>query len=262
VGRSDWAHRVGTTVVVTALVLAGLLAPGARATYATLPLGEDGRFITNLSAPVLSPGGAGTISFQVADPLTADLESTQIIVGLYAFNAYPGNATQLVPQGSLTLGSGAPNGGNVDLLLGAVVPGAPVPVEIPVASSPSAPSGTYALRISLYFDVNGTSYRLASRGEFTDAQWAAATAGPNGTSTLNLTTLNVSGIVPETAVLVRSNPYPLALDVILGVALLLAAAGGFYAFRRTSKSRSGATAADDRSHAPTALGKSRKRDGD
>jgi hypothetical protein len=244
------------------LVLSALIVPGARATYAVLPLVDDGRFVTNLSAPVLSPGAAGTVSFQIADPLDTDLQSTQLVASLYAFNAYPGNATQAVPQGSLTLGSGAPSGGNVDLLLGTVVPGAPAPVEIPVTSSTSAPSGTYALRITLDFNANGTAYHLASRGEFTDAQWAAATTGPNGTTTLNLTALDVSGVVPETAVLVRANPYPVALDVVLAAALLLAAIGGYYAFRRPAKSRSGAIVADDPSQAPTALGKSRKRDGD
>jgi hypothetical protein len=267
VGRSDRGRRLAPLVIV-AILLVSALSPPARAGYPTVPLQSDGRFITNLSAPVLAPGQSGSISFDLADPIGFDLVDAVVSLAVYAFNAYPGNATGTVPSDAVALAGAGPAccANATDLAYtsspATVVPGAPVPLTIPVWTSGSAPSGDYAIRLELTFTGNGTSYRLASRGEFTEAQWAAATSGPSGTSTLNLSTLGVSGVVPETAVLVRSNPFPVALDVILAAALVLAGAGGYYAFRRPRKSRSGAGGADDPSQAPTAFGNSRSSDGD
>ncbi|MCI4340511.1 MAG: hypothetical protein L3J73_04520 [Thermoplasmata archaeon] len=262
-GRSRHAVRVPATVLLV-LALVATCAPGAGAAYPTLPLALEGRFLTDLSASVLQPGESGSISFVVADPLPADMTNTVLRLEVYAFNAYPGNATQTAPPDAVEFVSDGLLGNTpaVSLLLQTVVPGAPVPESVPIASSASAPSGTYAVRFTLDFDANGTSYHLASRGEFSDALWAAATTGPNGSSTLNLSRLGVSGVIPETGVLVRTNPFPVALTVILGAAIVLAAAGGYYAFRRGPSSRSGATTPDDPNHAPTAFGKRRKRDGD
>jgi len=262
VGRSERKGFLGPALLAAVLMTSALV-PSARAAFPPLPLADDGRFVSGLTAPVLAPGSSGTVSLELSDPLgAADLLDTSLSIGIYAFNAYPGNATQSVPAGAISLSASGRSGSNLTLSLGTVVPGAPVAVQIAVASASSAPSGTYALRFQLEFMANGTSYLLDSRGEFTDAEWAAATAGPNGTSTLNLTTLGVSGIVPETGVLVQANPFPTALAVILAASLILAAAGGYYAFRRAPRSRSGAATPDDPSQAPTALGKRRKSDGD
>jgi hypothetical protein len=267
VGRAERRRPVAPLGIVALLLMVAVV-PGAHAAYPPLPLQTDGRFVTNLSAPVLAPGQSGSISFDLANPLAFDMVDTAVTFAVYAFNAYPGNATGSVPFDSLGL---AVNGGacceNVtDLryteLPGTVVPGAPLPISLPVWTTGSAPSGTYAVRLSIVFEGNGTTYVLDSRGEFSSAQWAAATTGPGGNTTLNLTTLGVSGIIPETAVLVRANPFPASLDIVLAAALVLAAAGGYYAFRRSPKSRSGADAPDPPSQAPTAFGKSRKSDGD
>ena len=260
-GRSS-RHRVPWVALVAALMALAPLVPGARASYPTLPLADDGQFLRDLAAPVLAPGETGAITFTVADPLAADLMFTDVSFDLYAFNAYPGNATQSVPTGALDLVSTNPPGSSGSIAIGTIVPGAPVSESIPMEASAAAPSGTYAIWFTLDFLANGTVYHLASRGTFSDALWAAATTGPNGTSTLDLARLNVSGILPETGVLVRSNPFPVALTVVLIAALALAGAGGYYAFRRGPASRSGATTPDEPSQAPTAFGNRRSRDGD
>jgi hypothetical protein len=266
VGRPERAHLFAGVVLVTALLLSCGLLPEARAVYPPVPLVDDGRFLTNLSAPVLAPGSSGIVSFSLTDPLSMDMVGTTVSIEVYAFNAYPGNATQSVPANAVTLAASDSCcnvlNSNLTSIPETLVPGAPLPVQLSVVTASSAPSGTYALRFQIDFTGNGTDYRLASRGEFSDAQWAAATTGPGGTSTLNLTQLGVSGIIPETAVLVRANPFPTALAVILAASLILAAAGGYYAFRRPPKSRSGAATPDDPSHAPTAFGKRRSSDGD
>jgi hypothetical protein len=258
--------------VVILLVLAGLSGfPSARASgYPVLATADEGRFLTNLSAPVLGPGGSGPIGFEVRDPLAAALSDAVLTIQPYGFNAFPGNATGPVPGGSvLTFSGGSPNGSGISVAIGPLGPGArfeaPGNVSIRVAAASSAPSGTYALRTSLSFRSGGTVYLLESRGFFSAAQWAGATLVHNGTAeqpTLNLTCLGVSGITAETAVLVQTNSVAPWLYGILAASLVLAAVGAFVAWRRGPSSRSGARAPPPPQKARTAFGRSRRSDGD
>jgi hypothetical protein len=190
------------------------------------------------------------------------VDAVAATLGFYAFNAYPGNATGGLPPNLPSLSVGGQVGTTASLSAGDLASGGSVSFSVGVTAPSDCPSGTFALRTSVDFTLNGTPYRLESRGYFSDAVWASATSGPNGTSTLNLSVLGVSGIVPETGVLVRSNPYPPVLYVVLASAFVLAGAGGFYAWRRGPGSRSGARTPELPSQALSAFGKRRTSDGD
>jgi len=263
VGRSDprpSLRRLFVLGVVVALFGGGGVAPGLA--YPTVPVGLDSGFLHDLAAPVLAPGGTGTITLTVGNPLAGTISAVVASIGLYAFNAYPGNATGGLPTDSPTLTYQGRTGATATLDVGDLASGGAATFDIAVAAPTDCPSGAFAVRTSVDFTSNGTAYRLASRGFFSDALWAQATAGPNRTSVLNLTVLGVSGVVPETGVLVRANPYPSVLYVVLAAALVLAAAGGYYAWRRGPSSSSGARSPDPPSQADSAFGKSRTRDGD
>ena len=92
--------------------------------------------------------------------------------------------------------------------------------------------------------------------------WAAATELPNGSATLNLTVLGVSGVLPETAVVVAQSALPWLLAGVLGAAALLVGAGAWVYFRRGPASNSGMRSADVDHQAPSAFGKRRTSDGD
>ncbi len=257
------------TAVALALVLVGLLvAPSvapARAEVPTLPVQFGRAFLTGLSVDPTEPGGSSVLTFALNNPLAQPLRDVQLEFGLYAFNPFPGTGRTAVPAGAGTLGATGGTGTNLSISVGTLVAhAANWSTPVTVAFTGGAPEGTYSIRDSLRFVLNGSGYLLDSVGNFPPAVWQNATVLPNGTPTLNLSRLGVSGVLPETAVLVRSTtPLDVALYVLLGLALVLALAGAYVAGRRRrSSSRSGTSSAPEESQAPSALGKRRRRDGD
>ncbi len=234
--------------LVAGLVLLTLsAAPASAAPYPPVPIGEDRSFLANLSAPPLAPGGSGTILFTVTDPssFSPRLLSVVVELGVYAFNGYPGNGSSLLPVANTpVLVNSTGSGRNVTVLLGTVVPGATAHGSVGVETSGDTPAGTYAVRTAVSFTVpNGTSYRLESRGWFSDSLWRNATVAPNGSAYLNNTSLallQVSGVVPETAVLVTPTGWPLALGLVAAAGFVLVGAAAWLYFRRPPASRSGA----------------------
>jgi hypothetical protein len=228
---------------VVALVTLTLLLPGpALAAPPTLPLAYDGTLLSNLSAPSLTPGGSGSISFRVADPGSfGSISSVTVTLQVYAFNAYPGNASStLATAGVPVLVTPSASGTSVNVSLGPLAPGESETASVGVVTSANTPSGDFAVRTALSFRANGTQYLLESRGWFPASVWASATELPGGGTTLNLTVLGVSGVTAETAVLVTSSSWDWALGLILGAGLVLVGLGAFVYFRRERKSSSGA----------------------
>ncbi len=242
--------RRGASAVVLLAVVALLLtvgsAPGAAGKgYPPLPLALDRAFLGNLSSPTFGPGSSGSISFTVEDPLPSALQAVVVSFGVYAFNGFPGNATAFVPvAGAPVLTTPTSSGPTASVSVGAIAPGPTGTYRgsVGVVTSASTPSGAFAVRTSVNFSLasNGTGYRLASRGWFNATTWAAATELPNGSTTLNLSVLGVSGIVPETTVYVaNSAPYDWLLGGLAVGGILLVGAGAFVYFRRGPGSRSG-----------------------
>jgi hypothetical protein len=231
---------VVSAVLVSSLLVIG--APAGAATFPALPVEYGSTFLSNLTGPDLAPGGSGTLSFHVADPGSyASISSVVLTLDVYAFDAFPGNATsQVTSAGTPVLVTSGASATEVNVSLDPLAPGHEESGSVGVVTSASTPTGTFAVRTALAFVSNGTSYRLESRGWFTASLWAAATELPNGSLTLNLTTLGVSGVVAETTILVSSSSWDWALGLILGASIVLVGAGAFVYFRRESKSSSGA----------------------
>ena len=262
--RGASGRLLAVVAVVVALVALGTPSGLARAAYPELPLADDRGFLGNLTAPSLAPGSSGTISFTVGDPLAAPLNDAELTLQVYAFNGFPGNATATVSvAGAPVLSNATGSGGAVTVALGEVASGAFVRGSVGVATSASTPSGAFAVRAALSFAENATNYRLESRGWFNATTWAAATELPNGSATLNLTVLGVSGVIPETAIVVSESSYGWILGGVLAAAAVFVGVGAYLYFRRTASSSSGTRRGDDVDHqAPRAFGNSRTRDGD
>jgi hypothetical protein len=225
-------------IVAVALLLSAV-APGVRASsYPALPVALGRQFLSNLTLPSVAPGGSTELGFTVADPKAMNATLTAVVVTfqVYAFNGFPGNATALLPVANAPVlvnstSSGAAVNVSVPTLLagGAVYRG-----SVGLVTSAATPSGTFAVRTAISFVANATDYRLESRGWFPASLWAQATTAPNGTPTLNLTVLHVSGVVPETAVLVVASDWEWALAAILAASLLCVGVGAWLYFRRGS----------------------------
>jgi len=98
--RDPVRTRRAAVLLVLAICLglgvSGLPVAGA-ASYPTIPLGLDRWFVSNLTGAELAPGGGGSISFTIGNPLTGvAISSTLLTLQVYAFNAFPGNATSTV----------------------------------------------------------------------------------------------------------------------------------------------------------------------
>lgn len=262
-------HRVrARTAALLGLFVLGLLVatslPTASGAYAPLSPGTYSKFLTGLAVPVATPGSTVTLSGTLADPAGfGALSAVNLTLALYGFNGYPGNDTGPLPSDGAPSFVDATSGTTlVTIDIGALAPGAATAISEAIVVPSGAAAGAYAVRSQLSFVENGSPFLLESRGYFSYAAWTNATAGPNGTTTINLTRLGVSGILPETALPVVSNPYPWALAALAGAAIVCAAAGGYYASRRGPGSRVGAKAGAPESSAPSARGKSRTNDGD
>ncbi len=199
------------------------------------------------------------MTFRVGDPLAQEIVSANVSLQVYAFNPTDGGATQAPPAGATPTLSG---GLSYTIAPPLLAPNTSWNWSVPVAVPASAASGDYAVRFAVTFTMSNVSYLLESRGFFSASAWASATQYPNGTPTINASQLGVSGIVPETSILVRGAATPVVLYVVLGVGLGLAALGGYWWTRSEGKSKSGARRLSPPQSAPTAFGKSRSSDGD
>ena len=249
--------------LVVLLSLLGVARDGAAAPYPPLPVGDDRGFLGNLSVPALAPGQSASLTFTVGDPLPTALSDAALTFEVYAFNGFPGNATgPVVVAGAPVLSNATTSGSSVGVVIGGLAAGGVVHGSVGVATASTTPSGAFAVRSALSFSSNGTEYRLESRGWFNASTWADATELPNGSATLNLTVLGVSGVSPETAIVVSASSFPTILAGVLVAAAVLVGVGAWIYFRRGPASSSGVARPPDDHQAPSAFGKSRTRDGD
>ncbi len=245
-GSVRWlVARLLVVAVLVVLVVPGLTArPAAASGYPALPVGFDSSFLSNLSAPSVVPGASSSLAFDVTDPSAIGATISDVVVSfeVYAFNGFPGNATAYLPVANApVLANATASGAFVTVAIGSLAPGGARAGSVGVVTSAASPAGTFAIRTAVNFTLNASAYRLESRGWFTAGQWARGTEAPNGSAVLNLTALgNISGIVPETAVLVAPAGWDVALGALLVGGFLLVGVGAYVYFRRKPGSRSGA----------------------
>jgi hypothetical protein len=231
-----------------ALGLVALLAPlavstpAAAGSYPPLPIELGRQLVGNLSGPSLSPGGSGSVGFTVANPLSGTIQGVTLTLQVYAFNGFPGNATSLALASAPILTTPTTSGISANVSVGSLASGGVYHGSVGVATSSTTPTGAYAVRTELSFTLaaNSTAYRLESRGWFSDSTWRSATELPNGSVTLNLSVLGVSGVSPETAILVSSSNWEWVLGAVLAAVIVLAGAAAWVYFRRGPGSTSGA----------------------
>jgi len=227
---------------VACLVLVGGARPGSAAPYPPLPIGLDRGLLGNLTGPTLTPGASGEVAFTVSDPFSSAIAAVLVTLDVYAFNGFPGNDTSAAPiAGAPTLTTPTSSGPYANVSAGTIAPHGGFDGSVGVVTSASTPSGAFAVRLALSFTstTNGTVYRLESRGWFSAATWAAATELPNGSATLNLSVLGVSGVVPETTVYIATSAWDWVLATVLVAGLVLVGAGAWVYFRRGPGSTSG-----------------------
>jgi len=264
--RAVLARAVAIVALLVAVAAVGS-GPAARAaSYPPAPLALDRQLLSNLSAPSVVPGGSTSVSFRLHDPPAFfPLSHLQLTLEVYALNGYPGDAVGPVPVANApVLENSTSSGGEVNLSYASLALGSTINGSVRVVTSSTTPAGTYAVRTALGFTANGSVYRFESRGWFSASAWANATAGGNGSATVNASRLGVSGIVPETALLVAPSGWPVALGALLAAGLVVVGLGAWLYFRSGPRSSSGAAKAPapGETNAPSAFGSRRTSPGD
>lgn len=260
--------RKGRALATVILLLTVLVSGAGRAgAPPPLPLNDGGRILA-LTSPELTPGSSGPLQVELSNPLKAAWTQTDLTFQVYGYSGPDGNGSTVPGDAwaaTLSLPSGA-TGSEANLTLTSLAPGASQSWTLTVHAPATSPSTTYLIRDQLTFVANGSAYVLESRGYFSNALWAAASVATNGTPTLNLTLLGVSGVTPETAVPVSSTTLAPWIWGILAVALILAGVGGYAAMRAprrsSGSSRSGTEEGPRRKTAETADGTNLTSDGD
>jgi hypothetical protein len=249
---------------VLLLLVAVLLAVPASGRAASPPPGRT--LLSDLSAPSISPGGSSTLDYLLSDPpWFGNLSDLVLTFELYALNGYPGDAVGPVPVANApVLVTPAGSGRSLNLTFPSFERGTSYAGSLDVVTSSATPGGTYAIRTALSFDENASAFLYESRGWFTESVWANATQGSGGSSTVNLTQLNVSGILPETAVYVAPSDWPVAIGALVGIGLVVVGLGAWLYFRRGPGSSSGVASdgSEPPKNAPKAFGTRRKSPGD
>lgn len=248
--------------------------PGTLSSAPQVPVGLDGGFLRNLTAPTFAGGsGSGSLTFEVGNPLGAALENVGVQFWVYGYVPRLGATAGAVPGGSVAVASGSYSGGSASWGSSAafrfappdtVGPGASIAGSLPVEAMSGAPVGTYLIATSLTFELNGSPETFDSRGHFSNAEWENATLpnGSNGLPGLNLSRLGVAGVSPETSVSVLSNAPDLAIYGLGAAGIALIAVGAYGFWRRRERSSSGATDGPAPHSAPSALGKKRTNEGE
>lgn len=268
--QSLWNRDVYPRSVIVALLscLLLLFATPAGATPSPLPPNEGERLLS-LSAPSISPGTSGSLTVLVSNPFNVTLSALSLSIQLYRWDEVGGSGGNLSATDgwapSLSIGGGAPGLGILWSTSGLLADQSKV-LQVNVNVLSGTPPATYFIKDAMNVTTSsGSHYTLLSRGYFTDALWARATLpAKDGAPTLNLTLLNVSGVLPESSIVVESTAQVPWIWAILGIALGLGAFGGYLWARKPKGQRSseGANPSLSRSRAERAFGKRRKRDGD
>jgi hypothetical protein len=103
-------------------------------------------------------------------------------------------------------------------------------LKIKISTSKSTSQGTYFIRMNLTFEYQSEIYIMKSRGYYSQAEWDLAdlTAAPTDPGEINLTALDVDGIIPDTSFRVK-DPIPFwPLVMFIGFCVVFAFLAGLF----------------------------------
>lgn len=179
-------------------------------------------YLHDFQTPIIEPGKTGDYGFYVTNRYGAPMGNISLSIEIFRFTttersvpakdiAYP---PTIVPSPEFqsrtqlrTVLSRPVLGTNETWAAG-----------LRIETATATDEGVYLVRHALDFDYNGTHHRMPSRSHISDADWRAAGAtGQNFTGKVNLTYLNISGVLPDSSFTVQSPRalWPLALLIVL-----------------------------------------------
>jgi len=161
-------------------------------------------FFQNFTTPQIKPGGKGTLNFTVMSRYDLEIKDVRLRLEIYR-EARIDESKNLSDIGSPPYFLSSGNQSMV-VTFGILRANVTETVREIIKARTTTREGTYFIRTSLSFLYNNTLYKMKSRGHFPDELWYRATSDGDDhedTGAINLTTLGVDGIIPETTFGVR-----------------------------------------------------------
>ena len=169
----------------------------------------------NFKTPQLEPGEKGNFMLEVHNRYGYQLENVSIISEIYhradidqseVFESIPSNERPYISNKCLiiNLEETCENNDKIELAsfnLATIKVNETITLKFRIVSDEDTREGTYFVRFSMNFDYNGTSRIMQSRGHWNMEQWEEATSNvtDNYPGNINLDTLGVDGIIPDSS---------------------------------------------------------------
>lgn len=206
---------------VAIVILLAVIPPSASGAEAWISAPNRVPQFTEFSTPVIVPGTSDTFNFTLVNRYPFPMLGVELSIDVYKYATLElaKEIDQVDRPPEIREGSGT----SYRLPLGTpLAPGQRYPVLFRLTTDRETPQGTYFVRTMMTFSVNATPVVMKSRGHFTDDVWERATNSPgNGTvAGINLTVLQVDGILVDSSFTVRE-PIPIwPLALLIGLAVL------------------------------------------
>lgn len=160
----------------------------------------------------LKAGDSGFMNFSILNRYEGNMSSVWIIIELYEHATIDGIKNINDIHNPPLLEDGLNYSYNIENLSSS----AEIYVQIPITTSSDTQGGIYFIRFHLTFKYNNTSYIMKSRGHFTKEDWESATREPISdiederyyVGKLNITFLDVDGIIPESSFSIENKEKP------------------------------------------------------
>ncbi len=174
----------------------------------------------NFTTPVIKPGEEGKFNFTIENRYVAPMYDVELHIEIYLWATEEESKTiDDIPHRPVIAESGSTK---YTINLGTIRPEEKKAVMFHIKTYSSTPSGVYFVRFSIFFNYNGTLYKMWSPGYFPRNVWDNATKNHQ----LNLSYLSdylgerVDGIVPDSSFSVKGDMLWL-LYVLIGLTVLV-----------------------------------------
>lgn len=169
--------------------------------------------------PIIKPSEHGNYNFTVKNRYDKKMENITIVIEIYMYATL--DESKMIDKISHAPIIKEGNKQSYTTYKFDMPPNGTRVIGITIVTDKNTPQGTYFVRHSIEFEINGIKYIMKSRGFFSSDEWSAATTNPGNGSYggINLTLLGVDGIVPDSSFSVKEPPpvWPLVLLVALAV---------------------------------------------
>ncbi len=205
-------RKKSLTIPIVVMILVFMLTTVSVQAYVTevSDPGKANKILSDFHTPVIRPSESGRLSFNITNEYEGDFENVRFTVDIYGYaDLDEEKDISEIDSPPVFKGSGTTTR---SFDLGMRASGSTIPVELIIQTERKTEKGVYFVRFEIEFDYGPTGNHsvLRSRGHFTDEEWSFATrrpseGDPNYSGSINITHLEVNGIIPDTSFSVKTS---------------------------------------------------------